>query len=249
MSLVFISYRREETSGHAGRLYDRLEAQFGEQEVFMDLALEPGLDFVEQINEAVGSCRALIAVIGPEWATVTDEEGQPRLMNPDDLVRLEVEAALGRADVRVIPALVRGARMPRREALPDPLHALLRRNAIELSDERWAHDVGRLVSTLEKAVRADSIPSSVETPAAPPTVAKPEAKQSPGQATGIVHTYVQGESPWGFIRPDDDGVLLFLHHSEIAEGDRPSVVRGAKVSYEVEETQIGLRAVHVKLIR
>ena len=73
MPKVFISYRRQESSGHAGRLYDRLSGAFGGEEVFMDLALEPGSDFADRIHEAVGSCSALIAVIGPEWATITDD--------------------------------------------------------------------------------------------------------------------------------------------------------------------------------
>ena len=66
---VFISYRREETAGHAGRLYDAIGARFGERNVFMDVDLAPGIDFVEQITEAVGACDALLVVMGPTWAT------------------------------------------------------------------------------------------------------------------------------------------------------------------------------------
>jgi hypothetical protein len=61
---IFISYRREDAPGHAGRLYDALAARFGEEQVFMDLSMEPGVDFIEQIDAAVGSCRLLVAVVG-----------------------------------------------------------------------------------------------------------------------------------------------------------------------------------------
>jgi hypothetical protein len=89
MAKVFISYRREETSGHAGRLYDRLTSRFGSDEVFMDLTIEPGEDFVERIREGVAQCRVLIVLIGRQWATIPDEEGRPRLEDPHDFVRLE----------------------------------------------------------------------------------------------------------------------------------------------------------------
>lgn len=112
----------------------------------MDLTMEPGVDFVEQINEAVASCRLLVTVIGPRWATARDAEGRRRLDNPTDFIRLEVEAGLGRPDVRVVPVLVQGATMPSVDELPPPLAALARRNALELSDARWSYDVDRLAS-------------------------------------------------------------------------------------------------------
>src|SRR5215468_9038498 len=114
---IFVSYRRQETSHLAGRLSDRLADRFGEGQVFMDVdAIEPGVDFAEEISRAVAACQVLLAVIGPNWLTATDERGRRRLDNPDDLVRLEVEAALARG-VLVIPILVEGAVMPGREDL------------------------------------------------------------------------------------------------------------------------------------
>jgi TIR domain len=146
---VFISYRREETAGHAGRLYDAIGARFGERNVFMDVDLAPGIDFVEQITEAVGACDALLVVMGPTWATTLDDRGHARLADPNDFVRLELETALRRPDVRVIPLLVAGARMPDPDDLPESVRALARRNALGLSDLRWRDDVRRLVSTLD----------------------------------------------------------------------------------------------------
>jgi TIR domain len=116
---IFISYRREETAYPAGWLYDRLISRFGGGQVFKDIdSIQLGDDFVEVITRAVASCDVLLALIGNEWLTITDERGRRRLDDPDDFVRLEIEAALTR-EVRVIPILVDGARMPRVDQLPD----------------------------------------------------------------------------------------------------------------------------------
>jgi hypothetical protein len=146
---VFISYRRGETAGHAGRLYDALAARFGEGNVFMDVEQAPGIDFVDRIGEAVGGCDALLVVMGPGWA------GR-RLAEPGDLVRVEVEAALRRPDVTVIPVLVAGAQMPAPDALPESVRALSRRNAQELSDLRWRYDVGRIVDALAERLEGSA---------------------------------------------------------------------------------------------
>jgi hypothetical protein len=148
---VFISYRRRETAGHAGRLYDRLAEHFGDERVFMDLRMEPGLDFVEQIDEAVTHCDALLSLIGAQWLDMRDAHGHRRLDDPNDFARLEVEAALAR-DVRVIPVLLQDAKMPEPEDLPESLAPLARRHAIELSDERWDYDVGRLIEVLDRTI-------------------------------------------------------------------------------------------------
>jgi TIR domain len=150
---LFISYRREETGGHAGRLYDAMAAQFGEHNVFMDVDLAPGVDFVSRITEAVGACRVLLVVMGPRWATLEGDRGAPRIAEPDDFVRLEVETALRRPEVTVIPLLVAGARMPEPEELPEGLRPITRRNALELSDLRWRYDIGRLKDTLQELLR------------------------------------------------------------------------------------------------
>ena len=150
ISKIFISYRREDARGDAGRLTDKLKFHFGEKQIFRDVeAIEAGVDFVEAINEAVGACTALIAVIGPNWVKVMDEQGRRRLDDPHDFVRLEIAAALTRR-IRVIPVLVGGAVMPKAEEIPADLEGLARRQAQELSDQRWDYDVGHLIETLEK---------------------------------------------------------------------------------------------------
>jgi tetratricopeptide (TPR) repeat protein len=152
MARIFISYRREDSGGWAGRLYDRLSQHFGDEHVFMDIdAIEPGLDFVEVIQQAVLSCDVLIALIGRQWLKVTDATGQPRLAHPEDFVRLEIATALER-NIRVIPVLVQDAPMPRSADLPDDLKSLSRRNALEISATRFHSDVDRLITVLDSVL-------------------------------------------------------------------------------------------------
>jgi TIR domain len=116
---VFVSYRRQDARGSAGRIYDQLADRFGDAQVFMDVdTIAPGVDFTKVITEAVSTCEVLLAVIGSRWLTATDEGGRRRLDDPGDLVRLEIAAALDR-DIRVIPILVEDATMPRRHELPE----------------------------------------------------------------------------------------------------------------------------------
>jgi hypothetical protein len=85
MARIFPSYRRDDSSGYAGRLYDRLSQHFGRAHLFMDVdTIPPGLDFVEAIQDAVGSCDVLLAVIGRQWLTSTDRRRRRRLDNPED---------------------------------------------------------------------------------------------------------------------------------------------------------------------
>jgi AAA ATPase-like protein/TIR domain-containing protein len=155
---MFISYRRDDAPSHAGRLYDALAEHFGEDNVFMDVDnIEIGADFKDAIESAVTSCDVLFAMIGPRWLTVADSRGGRRLDGADDFVRLET--ALQR-NVRVVPALLQGATMPRAEDLPATLEPLARRNAIEISDgPRWRQDVARLVGLLERMSGSDAMPA------------------------------------------------------------------------------------------
>jgi hypothetical protein len=149
---IFISYRREETAYPAGWLFDRLASRYGDGQVFKDVdSIQLGDDFVEVITRAVGSCDVLLVLIGNEWLTITDAYGRRRLDNPDDFVRLEIEAALTR-NVRVIPILVDGARMPRADELPDNLARLVRRQALDLSPARFDFDTGRLLKVVDRTL-------------------------------------------------------------------------------------------------
>jgi TIR domain len=147
---IFISYRRRgDGAGYGGRIADKLVEHFGAAQCFRDVDdIESGVDFVKTIQEAVGACEVLIAVIGPDWLTQADARGKRRLDDPRDFVRLEVAAALQR-DIRVIPVLVGGADIPTELELPDVLSALSRRQVHELTDTRWEYDITKLISAIE----------------------------------------------------------------------------------------------------
>lgn len=149
MAAIFVSYRRDDAAGHAGRLCDRLTARFGGDQVFRDIEdIHPGDDFSDVIGRTIGMCDVTVALVGPRWLTLLRErEGQA-----EDWVRLELVAALER-NVPLIPVLVGGAAMPRAEELPAELAGLSRRQAIEISEARFDHDVGRLESALERVIR------------------------------------------------------------------------------------------------
>src|SRR5215212_2832334 len=141
---IFISYRRAESAYPAGWLYERLASHFGREDIIRDIdSIEPGDDFVDVIGRSVASCDVMLVVIGIRWTSIEDVDGRRRLDIPDDFVRREIEAALER-DIRVIPILVDGATMPRNEQLPPSLVKLSRRQALELSPQRFQYDTDRL---------------------------------------------------------------------------------------------------------
>jgi hypothetical protein len=152
MRAIFLSYRREDAEGEAGRLFADLVKYFGDDRVFMDVAaIDPGRDFRKVIDENVASCGVLLALIGPHWVDAEDSEGKRRLDDPMDFVRLETASALKR-DIPVIPVLVHEAKMPRAEHLPQDLKDLCFRNGVELTHARWDSDVQVLIKALDKCV-------------------------------------------------------------------------------------------------
>jgi hypothetical protein len=137
MASIFISYRREDSGGHAGRLCDRLTARFGDDRVFLDIQdIRPGQNFATSIEDTIATCDCVIAVIGSHWL----ETMQQRAQASDDFVRHEIAAALKRR-VTVIPVLMGGAHMPAAHDLPAELAELSLLNAIEIRDERFDQDV------------------------------------------------------------------------------------------------------------
>ena len=157
---VFISYRREETA-YAGRLAVRptrrpVRPRPDLQRHRLDRTRRRLRRGDHHLRSA--SCDVLLALIGEQWLTITDEQGTARLDDPDDFVRLEIEAALTR-DVRVIPILVAGARMPRPDQLPPSLAKLVRRHALELSPSHFEFDTSRLHEVLDKSPRRCARPA------------------------------------------------------------------------------------------
>jgi hypothetical protein len=182
--MIFLSYRRDDSGGHVGRLYDALSARFGTERLFVDIDhISPGQDFVQVVDEAVTKCAILLVVIGKRWAGQTRGKKR-RIDDPGDFVRLEVAGGLRRQGLRLIPVLVGGAVMPGPAELPDDIRELSRRNAFELSDTRWKEDVARLIAELERALG----------PSKPPTPAR--AIPIPSLPKGIATTLPAGWPRW-----------------------------------------------------
>lgn len=167
MRAIFINYRRSDAEGEAGRLFDELTKQLGNDAVFMDVAaIEPGRDFRKAIDQSVADCSVLLAVMGREWLSAHDLSGQRRLDDPNDFVRIELASAL-RRDIPVVPVLVRGAKMPLAEELSEDLRELAFRNAVELTHARWKYDVQVLLTALRTYIDAPCPPAGqAATPAA-----------------------------------------------------------------------------------
>ncbi|HXY94133.1 MAG TPA: TIR domain-containing protein [Acidimicrobiia bacterium] len=182
---IFISYRRRDSDPYAHHIYDLLTQRFGHGSVFLDVdSIAPGRDFVEVLNETLRQTDALLVVMGPSWIDVVDEQGTRRLDDADDYVRLEIEAALARPDLTVIPVLVGGAEMPAEESLPGSLAPFCRRNAVSLVDEHWRSTMGELVDALER-LRSDlAVPGAQH-----PTPAEPEPRDS--ERAGVAAAWLQ----------------------------------------------------------
>lgn len=146
---IFISYRRGIDGGTTGRLHDRLERHFGKSRLFMDVDDIPlGIDFVRHLDEQVARCDVFLVVIGPGWV---DAAG--RLANPDDFVRIEIESALRRPEIPIVPVFIDGATLPGASELPESLRGLVHRHGIEVRHENFSGVVdGRLRRSLLDAI-------------------------------------------------------------------------------------------------
>jgi hypothetical protein len=149
---IFISYRRDDSRDVVGRMCDRLVKQLGDENVFLDVDSIPlGVDFRRILREEVGRCHALIAVIGPGWLNALDNTGKRRLDDPDDFVRIEVEAAFER-DTPVILALVNGAQTPPVERLPASLQRMANTAKITLEPGGdFQGEIDRLLAIVQTA--------------------------------------------------------------------------------------------------
>jgi hypothetical protein len=154
---IFISYRRDDTGESAGRIYDWLLREFPQKAVFKDVDSIPlGVDFREHLKDALTRCRIVLVLIGSKWSSICDKQGNRRLENPADLVRIEAETALSRADLRVIPVLVGGASLPPGDELPGRLGELRFLNAAEVRrDPDFANDMARLIKHMKLALQPE----------------------------------------------------------------------------------------------
>jgi CHASE2 domain-containing sensor protein len=159
----FICYRRDQSGWPARILRDELAARFGESSVFMDLeSIDAGQEFPGRIDDAIRGCAAVLVLIGPGWLDARESDGSRRIDDPDDWVRLEIEAGLGRDDAAVVPVLLDGATMPPVEQLPHSIRPLARRNAVELSADHWSNAIDGLVESVKRGRFRDFLGRSAQ---------------------------------------------------------------------------------------
>jgi hypothetical protein len=185
-STIILSYRREDSAGVTGRIFDRLIQEFGPDRVFMDIDSMPaGVDFHEHLQQILADCGALLVVIGKGWRS--QRKGQAaRILDPDDWVRIEVETALERG-IPVVPLLIDGATLPGRDQLPESLWPLLRRNALPVDSGREFHaQLSRLVRDLRLQLGFEEIGQP----------AKPAAAAAPQLATIVQETNWRAVRRW-----------------------------------------------------
>jgi hypothetical protein len=188
---VFLSYRRDDSAGHAGRVHDRLQREFGRNLLFMDVDSIPlGANFTKVLSDEIAKCDTLLAVIGPGWLDARDEHGNRRLDNPDDFVRIEIGTALKR-DIPVIPILLEGTGVPKAEQLPNDLKELALRNGLDVRHVSFDDDMKRLIRGLKNGQ-----PPQRPVPAAPP-------REDGRRASSRLRMPV-----WNFFRNDKNRAVL-----------------------------------------
>ena len=157
MSEIFISYRRNDSLGYAGRIADDLRTLFGQEHIFRDYeSLGVGVPFKQEILDVIGSSSVVLVLIGSTWLETDPDTGNTRLDNISDFVRLEVEHAL-QCGITVIPILVGGAKMPESAIFPKKMQRLADFNAHELIEKHWDDDVLFLAKKLEQITGLDII--------------------------------------------------------------------------------------------
>ncbi|MBD2109602.1 SUMF1/EgtB/PvdO family nonheme iron enzyme [Nodosilinea sp. FACHB-13] len=192
---IFISYRRLTSIDITGRIYDRLVAHFGENSIFKDIDSIPfGVNFRHYLEQEVSHCPVLLAIIDPQWLRIADAHGKPKLANPSDWVRVEIEAAL-RRDRLVIPVLVNGATLPEDAALPEGLRGLVhRQSAVVRCDPDFHRDLDRLIHRIEGVFNSLAVVSS---PPPSPPVFSPIDRQAAALDTAKKPAQVSRARPMG----------------------------------------------------
>ena len=158
---IFIAYRRDDSQGFAGRIYDRLAQHFGPDAVFRDINdIEPGRPWEEAIDAALGSCNVFVLLVGRQWLDATDDDGKRRLHDPEDRHRREIETAINRR-LRIFVALMENAPMPPKKELPrgsggqepDGLQKVPTLHAVHIDDHTFPYGIQELITSIERAAK------------------------------------------------------------------------------------------------
>jgi hypothetical protein len=218
-SRIFISYRRTDSAGHAGRLHDSLSSRFGRDQVFKDVeSIRPGTDFEQALKTALGQCAVLLALIGPHWLTPVGRRGKSRLDDPDDLVRRELETALQRR-IRIFPVLLGTAQVPPAGLLPASLRAIATLQALPLRDDRWRSDAQALAGEIGRILGPGAAAPPPRT-ASGPTPSRAERRQQVEAASRQIDAHLEYNKAALQTRREAVREAIGLTRSELAASDR-----------------------------
>ncbi|MEY2493614.1 MAG: hypothetical protein QOJ45_106 [Verrucomicrobiota bacterium] len=200
--MIAISYRRQDSSPVAGRLYDRLQAEFGKNTVFMDFDSIPyGVDFREHIKQTLRRAKVVVAIIGPEWLGGSGSSNR-RIDDPADFVRLEIASALENG-IPIIPVLVNATPMPDAKSLPGELEGLAFRNGLALDTGiDFHHHADRLIAGIHKVIDPPAPPAPPRLPvipAVPPKADTTSRKKFPVAAVLASVVVLAGIAAWYFL--------------------------------------------------
>lgn len=146
---IFVNYRRDDSAPHALSVAQYLERRFGASNVFIDIdRLRAGENFPEVLEERLADCDVVLVVIGPNWLKAPGEDGSSRLEDPKDWVRLEIERTMARK-ITLIPVLVAGGELPKRDELPESIRALVDFNAVTVTTNGFRHEMAGLANDIE----------------------------------------------------------------------------------------------------
>ena len=241
---IFLSYRRSDCQPQANAINDGLRHRLASAKIFMDVdSIPAGVDFEQHIREEIQICDVVLVVIGDDWLSASDREGRRRIDDPDDFVRLEIEAAFASPRVSVVPVLVERAEMPRSADLPESIKRLARINAIELSDQRWSSDIERLASEIKRlqeyqearAQRVEQVP--------------PAGEINPPEATRVTPNMRLADVAAEAVRAVVESMPGVFRTKDVSEHPYTRYAHGAVAGASNYHTMIGryLAANHVQL--
>ena len=216
MPRIAISYRRDDSAGITGRIFDRLVARYGGDSVFRDVDNIPlGVDFREHINTVLAQTDITLVVVGKRWFGPLPMRRR-RIDDPTDPVRVEVETAL-RNGMPVVPVLVEGGAMPNIGQLPDSLKEFVYRNGLEVDSGRdFEQHIERLIRSMEPILARQTEEQTKTAPRAEEERQQPEAAQQVGedrQRVEVQPAVLEEQSPRDVssqsrLRPSREGTLV-----------------------------------------
>jgi hypothetical protein len=239
---IFLSYRRDDTSGHVGRLRDRLTQRYGESAVFWDIeGVEPTRRYRDEIERALDECRIVCVVIGKQWVSISQTDGIARLRQHDDVVRWEIARSIQKG-LTILPVLVGGGTMPDKSDLPPDIRKLAGVMAHTMSEANWEADFQALVRLINRVFTTDEQTSEWDIKPRDRTVGLVELRLHPPRMANAPNTfYLDATLRFGMGRYEYNGrtVLIGLR-AALLKWDSTShqPARGSLIGERVQQEHV-----------